>query len=103
PSPGEPVQRPCRARAPCGYPSPVSGLRAVRAWALCVLTLAVAGLAAIATGGAASGAEAPQGATASAYAVLINVPGAQSSGTLPSPAGSYQYRDLVSIHSYTAG
>jgi murein DD-endopeptidase MepM/ murein hydrolase activator NlpD len=81
----------------------VSGLRAVRAWALCVLTLAVAGLAAIATGGAASGAEAPQGATASAYAVLINVPGAQSSGTLTSPAGSYQYRDLVSIHSYTAG
>ena len=41
--------------------------------------------------------------TASAYAVLINVPGAQSSGTLTSPAGSYQYRDLVAIHSYTAG
>ena len=41
--------------------------------------------------------------TASAYAVLINVPGAQSSGTLTSPAGSYQYRDLVAIHAYTAG
>ena len=36
-------------------------------------------------------------------AVLINVPGAQSSGTLTSPAGSYQYRDLISVHDYTAG
>ena len=41
--------------------------------------------------------------SASAYAVMINVPGAQSSSTGTSPAGSYQYRDLVSVSSYTAG
>jgi murein DD-endopeptidase MepM/ murein hydrolase activator NlpD len=80
----------------------VSGLRAIRARALRVLPLAVAGVAALAAG-AALGASPEARTTASAYAVLINVPGAQSSGTLTSPAGSYQYRDLVAIHSYTAG
>ncbi|MDP9254946.1 MAG: M23 family metallopeptidase [Actinomycetota bacterium] len=80
----------------------MSGLRATRARALCVLSLAVAGVAALAVGGAAGASQAPR-TTASAYAVLINVPGAQSSGTLTSPSGSYQYRDLVAIHAYTAG
>ena len=80
----------------------MSGLRAIRARALCVPLLAVAGVAALAVGGAA-GAVQPPRTTASAYAVLINVPGAQSSGTLTSPNGSYQYRDLVAIHAYTAG
>jgi murein DD-endopeptidase MepM/ murein hydrolase activator NlpD len=80
----------------------VSGLRAIRARALRVLPLAVAGVAALAAG-AALGASPEARTTASAYAVLINVPGAQSSGTLTSPGGSYQYRDLVAIHSYTAG
>ncbi|MDX6628268.1 MAG: peptidoglycan LD-endopeptidase LytH [Gaiellales bacterium] len=80
----------------------MSGLRAIRARALRVLPLAVAGVAALAAG-AALGASPEARTTASAYAVLINVPGAQSSGTLTSPAGSYQYRDLVAIHSYTAG
>ena len=74
----------------------------MRARALCVLSLAVAGVAALAVGGAAGASQAPR-TTASAYAVLINVPGAQSSGTLASPSGSYQYRDLVAIHAYTAG
>ena len=68
---------------------------------MCVLTLALA--VALAMAAVASGSDAPARATASAYAVLINVPDAQSSGTLTSPAGSYQYRDLVAIHSYTAG
>jgi murein DD-endopeptidase MepM/ murein hydrolase activator NlpD len=77
----------------------VSGIRAIRARALCALALAVAGAAA----GVATGSGAAVRTTASAYAVLINVPGAQSSGTLTSPAGSYQYRDLVAIHSYEAG
>ena len=45
----------------------------------------------------------PPQATGSASAVLINVPGARSSGTLASPAGSYQYRDLVSVQDYSAG
>src|SRR5882757_1221687 len=85
----------------CGYPAPVSGLRAIRARALCVLSLAIAGVAALAAG-AAGATQAPP-TSASAYGVLINVPGAQSSGTLSSPAGSYQYRDLVAIHSYAAG
>ena len=51
----------------------------------------------------ASGSGAAAQVTGSSYAVLINVPGAQSSGTLTSPSGSYQYRDLVSIHAYDAG
>ena len=38
---------------PCGYPCPVSGLRAIRARALRVLTLAIAGVAALAVGVAA--------------------------------------------------
>jgi len=80
----------------------VSGLRAIRARALCVLLLAVAGVAALAVG-VAPGSGTAERTTASAYAVLINVPGAQSSGTLTSPAGSYTYRDLVAIQSYTAG
>jgi murein DD-endopeptidase MepM/ murein hydrolase activator NlpD len=80
----------------------VSGIRAIRARALCVLSLAVAGLVALAVGAATGASLAPRTA-ASAYAVLINVPGAQSSGTLSSPAGSYQYRDLVAVHAYTAG
>ncbi|HET6172006.1 MAG TPA: M23 family metallopeptidase [Gaiellales bacterium] len=80
----------------------MSGLRAIRARALCVLLLAVAGGAALAVGEA-SGAGQAARTTASAYAVLINVPGAQSSGTLSSPAGSYQYRDLVAIQAYAAG
>jgi murein DD-endopeptidase MepM/ murein hydrolase activator NlpD len=80
----------------------VSGLRAIRARALRVLPLAVAGVAALAVG-VAAGSDAAARTTGSAYAVLINVPGAQSSGTLTSPAGSYQYRDLVAIQSYTAG
>ena len=80
----------------------MSGLRAIRARALCVPLLAVAGVAALAVGGAAGAVQAPR-TTASAYAVLINVPSAQSSGTLTSPSGSYQYRDLVAIHAYTAG
>jgi murein DD-endopeptidase MepM/ murein hydrolase activator NlpD len=66
------------------------------------VALAVAGVAALAVG-VAAGSGAAATATASSYAVLINVPGAQSSGTLTSPAGSYQYRDLVAIHSYEAG
>jgi murein DD-endopeptidase MepM/ murein hydrolase activator NlpD len=80
----------------------VSGLRTIRARALCALALGAAGVAALAAG-AATGAAGATGATGSAYAVLINVPGAQSSGTLTSPAGSYQYRDLISVHDYTAG
>jgi murein DD-endopeptidase MepM/ murein hydrolase activator NlpD len=80
----------------------VSGLRAIRARALRVLPLAVAGVAALAVG-VAAGSDTAARTAGSAYAVLINVPGAQSSGTLTSPAGSYQYRDLVAIHSYTAG
>ena len=59
----------------------------MRARALCVLSLAVAGVAALAVGGAAGASQAPR-TTASAYAVLINVPGAQSSGTLASPSGT---------------
>jgi murein DD-endopeptidase MepM/ murein hydrolase activator NlpD len=80
----------------------VSGLRAIRARALCVLSLAVAGVAAHAVG-VASGSGGAVQVTGSSYAVLINTPGAQSSGTLTSPSGSYQYRDLVSIHAYDAG
>jgi murein DD-endopeptidase MepM/ murein hydrolase activator NlpD len=80
----------------------VSGLRAIRAPALRALTLVVAGVAALALG-VTAGSGADGHTTASAYAVLINVPGAQSSGTLTSPAGSYQYRDLVAVHAYTAG
>jgi murein DD-endopeptidase MepM/ murein hydrolase activator NlpD len=80
----------------------VSGLRTIRVRALCALVLAAAGVAALAIGGA-PGAASATGATGSASAVLINVPGAQSSGTLTSPAGSYQYRDLVSVHAYVAG
>jgi len=64
--------------------------------------LAIAGVAALAVG-VASGSGTAAGVKRSAYAVLINVPGAQSSGTLASPAGSYAYRDLVSVHDYTAG
>jgi murein DD-endopeptidase MepM/ murein hydrolase activator NlpD len=97
----DPPRRSLRGRA-CGYPSPVSGLRTIRARALCALTLAIAGVTALA-GATAAGSSAATGATGSAYAVLINVPGAKSSGTLTSPAGSYQYRDLVSVHAYTAG
>ena len=66
------------------------------------MPLAIAGVAALAVG-AASGSSSAARTSASAYAVLINVPGAQSSGTLTSPAGSYQYRDLVAVHSYSAG
>lgn len=66
------------------------------------MPLAIAGVAALAVG-AASGASSAARTSASAYAVLINMPGAQSSGTLTSPAGSYQYRDLVAVHSYSAG
>ncbi len=80
----------------------MSGIRAIRARALCALALAVAGVAAHAVGEA-SGSSAAAPVKGSAYAVLINVPGAQSSGTLTSPSGSYQYRDLVSIHAYDAG
>jgi murein DD-endopeptidase MepM/ murein hydrolase activator NlpD len=80
----------------------VSGLRAIRARALCAFSLAVAGVVALAVG-AAAGADQTPGTTAGAYAVLINVPGAQSSGTLSSPAGSYAYRDLVAVHAYSAG
>ena len=80
----------------------MSGLRAISARALRVLTLVIAGVAALALG-VTAGSSAEPSTTASSYAVLINIPGAQSSGTLTSPAGSYQYRDLVSIHSYTAG
>jgi murein DD-endopeptidase MepM/ murein hydrolase activator NlpD len=80
----------------------VSGLRAIHARALRALTLVIAGVAALAVG-VAVGASADAHTTASSYAVLINVPGAQSSGTLTSPAGSYLYRDLVAVHSYTAG
>ncbi len=85
-----------------GYPSAVSGLRAIRARVLCVLALAVAGFAALVVGATAGSAAAPR-TSGSAYAVQINVPGAQSSGTRDSPAGSYTYRDLVSVHSYEAG
>ncbi len=67
-----------------------------------MLALAVAGLAALAVGGTSGSAAAPR-TSGSSYAVLINVPGAQSSGTLTSPAGSYTYRDLVSVQSYEAG
>jgi murein DD-endopeptidase MepM/ murein hydrolase activator NlpD len=74
----------------------------MRARALCVLSLAVAGVAALALAAAAGASPAPR-TTASAYAVLINVPGAQSSGTLSSPAGSYRYRDLVAVQAYSAG
>jgi murein DD-endopeptidase MepM/ murein hydrolase activator NlpD len=63
--------------------------------------LAVAGVAALA--GVAAGSDAASPVKGTAYAVLINVPGAQASGTLTSPAGSYQYRDLVSVHAYAAG
>ena len=69
---------------------------------LCVLALAVAGFAALVVGATAGSAAAPR-TSGSAYAVQINVPGAQSSGTRDSPAGSYTYRDLVSVHSYEAG
>ena len=48
-----PSDRSAVAHAPCGYPCPVSGLRAIRARALCVLTLALAGVAALAVGVAA--------------------------------------------------
>jgi len=51
----------------------------------------------------AAGSNAATGATGSAYAVLINVPGAQSSGTQTSPAGSYCTATFVSVHAYTAG
>jgi murein DD-endopeptidase MepM/ murein hydrolase activator NlpD len=80
----------------------VSGRLAIRARVLCVLALAVAGLAVLAAGVSAGPAAAPR-ANGSAYAVLINVPGAQSSGTSTSPAGSYTYRDLVAVQSYQAG
>lgn len=80
----------------------MSGLRTTPARALCTVALALAGVTALAVG-AAVGASTAADATGSAYAVLINVPGAQSSGTLTSPNGSYQYRDLVSVHDYTAG
>jgi murein DD-endopeptidase MepM/ murein hydrolase activator NlpD len=80
----------------------VSGLRTIRARALCAVALAIAGVTALAVG-AAAGSSTAADASGSAYAVLINVPGAQSSGTLTSPNGSYQYRDLVSVHDYTAG
>ncbi|MDX6598992.1 MAG: peptidoglycan LD-endopeptidase LytH [Gaiellales bacterium] len=61
-----------------------------------------AGVAALVVGVTAGSAAAPR-TSGSAYAVLINVPGAQSSGTRDSPAGSYTYRDLVAVHSYDAG
>ncbi len=80
----------------------MSGLRAISARALRALTLVIAGVAALALG-VTAGSSAEPSTTASSYAVLINIPGAQSSGTLTSPAGSYQYRDLVAIHSYAAG
>lgn len=67
-----------------------------------MLVLAVAGLCVLAAGVAAGPAAAPR-TSGSAYAVLINVPGAQSSGTATSPAGSYTYRDLVAVQSYAAG
>jgi murein DD-endopeptidase MepM/ murein hydrolase activator NlpD len=80
----------------------VSGLRAIRARVLCAVALGVAGFTALGLGATAGSAAAPR-TTGSAYAVLINVPGAQSSGTFASPAGSYTYRDLVAVHSYEAG
>jgi Peptidase family M23 len=80
----------------------VSAPRAIRAQALRVLALALAAVAALALG-ASTGLGAAPDTSASAYAVMINVPGAQSSSTGTSPAGSYQYRDLVSVASYTAG
>jgi murein DD-endopeptidase MepM/ murein hydrolase activator NlpD len=64
--------------------------------------LAAAGVIALAAG-AASGQVAAERTKGSAYAVLINVPGAKSSGTLTSPTGSYTYRDLLAVHSYDAG
>jgi murein DD-endopeptidase MepM/ murein hydrolase activator NlpD len=76
-------------------------LRTTRVRAVCVAALALGGATALAhTSVAGSGGAR---ATASAYAVHISVPGAQASGTLTSPAGSYQYRDLVSVTGYTAG
>ncbi len=53
--------------------------------------------------GVTAGSAATPRTSGSAYAVLIEVPGAQSSGTLTSPAGSYTYRDLVAVQSYEAG
>jgi murein DD-endopeptidase MepM/ murein hydrolase activator NlpD len=76
-------------------------LRTVRAPALCVAGLAIVFASALARSIAADSSAAR--ATGSASAVLINVAGAQTSGTLTSPAGSYRYRDLVSVQSYTAG
>ena len=75
---------------------------AIRARALFFLSLAVAGVAALAVGTAA-GWDHRARTSGSAYGVLINVPGAKSSGTLSSPAGSYQYRDLVEVYAYDAG
>ena len=77
-------------------------LRAFRTRALCVAALALAGVIALAAG-VASGQGSAERTRGTAYAVLINVPGAKSSGTLTSPTGSYVYRDLVSVHAYDAG
>ena len=79
-----------------GYPGRVSRprLRAFRARALCVTALAMAGVIALAAG-VASGQGSAARTKGSSYAVLISVPGAQSSGTLTSPSGSYTYRDLL--------
>ena len=41
--------------------------------------------------------------TGEAYAVRVIVPGAQTSGTGSSTGGSYAYRDLVSVGSYSTG
>ena len=41
--------------------------------------------------------------TEDAYGVRVIVPGAQASGTGSSTAGSYSYRDLVSVGAYTTG
>ncbi len=80
----------------------VAGLRAIRARALCVLALALAGGVALAVASAGGSAQAAR-TSGTSYAVAINVPGAQASGTGTSPAGSYQYRDLVSVQAYEAG
>ena len=77
-------------------------LRAFRTRALCVAALALASVIALAAG-VASGQGSAERTKGTAYAVLINVPGAKSSGTLTSPTGSYVYRDLVSVHAYDAG
>jgi murein DD-endopeptidase MepM/ murein hydrolase activator NlpD len=76
-------------------------LRTTRAPALCVAALAIVSATALA-GSTLAGSSATR-TSGSAYAVHISVPGARASGTLSSPAGSYRYRDLVSVQGYVAG